>query len=93
MTVEREHCFDPVTQMNCNPTRASNPLRLNRTVFFAVQPKYLNVDIRIILDVTKGGQFAVVGCLSQGSVAKRLRCGGIFIDHSITTAKAKGLCS
>jgi len=54
MTVEREHCFDPVTQMNCNPTRDPNPLGLYRTVFFAVQPKYLNVDIRIILDVSTG---------------------------------------
>ena len=56
MTVEREHCFDPVTQMNCNPTRDPNPLGRHRTVLFAVQPKYLNVDIRIILDVTRGGK-------------------------------------
>ena len=42
--------------MNCNPTRDPNPLGLYRTVFFAVQPKYLNVDIRIILDVTGGSK-------------------------------------
>jgi hypothetical protein len=54
MIVEREQCFDPVTQMNCYPTHDPNPLLPNRTVFFAVQPKYLNVDIRIILDVTRG---------------------------------------
>ena len=57
VNVEREYCFDPVTQMNCNPTRDPNPLGLYRTVFFGVQPKYLNVDIRIILDVTRGGEF------------------------------------
>jgi len=60
MTVEREHCFDPVTQMNCDPTRDPNPLGRYRTVFFAVQPKYLNVDIRIILDVTRGSKFQSV---------------------------------
>lgn len=26
-----------------------------RTVFFAVQPKYMNVDIRIVVDVSNGG--------------------------------------
>ena len=65
MTVEREHCFDPVTQMNCDPTRDPNPLRHHRTVFFAVQPKYLNVDIRVILDVTSGSQFTNSASLFQ----------------------------
>ena len=53
MTVDFVYCFDPSTQMNCN--RDHEPLRDGRTVFFAVQPKYLNVDIRIIVDVTQGG--------------------------------------
>ena len=56
MNIDTGMCFDPVTQKNCSPASAQpNPLYANRTVFFAVQPKYLNVDIRIILDVTKGG--------------------------------------
>ena len=68
MTVEREHCFDPVTQMNCDPARDPNPLGLYRTVFFAVQPKYLNVDIRIILDVTGGGASSVYCYISIAHV-------------------------
>lgn len=32
-----------------------SPLRQGRTVFFAVQPKYMNVDIRIVVDVSAGG--------------------------------------
>ena len=55
MTVDREMCFDPLTQMNCNPNREPNPLLGNRTIFFAVQPRFQNVDIRLFLDVTKGG--------------------------------------
>ena len=58
MTVDHDYCFDPMTQMNCatNP----GPLHKGRTVFFVVQPKYLNVDIRVILDVTRGGEYLVV---------------------------------
>lgn len=56
MNIDTGLCFDPVTQKNCSPASAQpSALFTNRTVFFAVQPKYLNVDIRIILDVTKGG--------------------------------------
>ncbi|XP_067662212.1 multiple epidermal growth factor-like domains protein 8 [Haliotis asinina] len=53
MTVDKEYCFDPETQNNCN--REPMALRQGRTVFFAVQPKYLNVNIRITIDVTMGG--------------------------------------
>lgn len=57
MNVDRDYCFDPDTQNNCNQYPQS--LRPGRTVFFAVQPKYLNVDIRITIDVTDGGK---LGC-------------------------------
>lgn len=30
------------------------PLHPGQTVFFFVQPKYMNVDIRVIVDVTQG---------------------------------------
>jgi hypothetical protein len=30
------------------------PLHPGQTVFFFVQPRYMNVDIRIIVDVTQG---------------------------------------
>ncbi|XP_062620474.1 multiple epidermal growth factor-like domains protein 8 isoform X1 [Saccostrea cucullata] len=52
MTVDKEYCFDPSTQTNCNQN--PGPLYKGRTVFFAVQPRYLNVDIRITIDVTHG---------------------------------------
>ena len=53
MTVNRDYCFDPTTQNDC--ARIPKPLLLGRTVFFVVQPKYVNVDIRVTVDVTLGG--------------------------------------
>ncbi|KAK7078722.1 Multiple epidermal growth factor-like domains protein 8 [Halocaridina rubra] len=52
MSVEKEFCLDPFTQNNCNTE--PKPLSSGQTVFFAVQPKFMNVDIRLILDITKG---------------------------------------
>ncbi|UYV69928.1 MEGF8 [Cordylochernes scorpioides] len=68
MFLDKDYCFDPYTQgtyshstlgwmlfcdaEQCN--RKPNPLPEGRTVFFAVQPRYMNVDIRIIVDVTEG---------------------------------------
>lgn len=54
MQVDLEYCLDPVSQTDClhNP----GALLPGRTVFYAVQPKYLNVDIRITIDVTEGGK-------------------------------------
>ena len=67
MSVDRDYCFDPKTQMQCdNHAQLPHALARGRTVFFAVQPKYLNVDIRITLDVTAGG-----GCRG---------CRGVIVD-------------
>ena len=53
MQVDLEYCLDPNSQTDC----LHDPVALlpGRTVFYAVQPKYLNVDIRITIDVTQGG--------------------------------------
>ena len=53
MQVDLEYCHDPNSQTDC----LHDPVALlpGRTVFYAVQPKYLNVDIRITIDVTQGG--------------------------------------
>lgn len=59
MTVNKDFCFDPVTQAECN--RNPSPLRLGRTVLFVVQPKYVNVDIRVTIDVAVGGEFCLPG--------------------------------
>ncbi|KAL8608233.1 hypothetical protein ACOMHN_016688 [Nucella lapillus] len=53
MQVDSEYCLDPNSQTDC----LHDPVALmpGRTVFYAVQPKYLNVDIRITIDITQGG--------------------------------------
>ncbi|KAI2804306.1 Multiple epidermal growth factor-like domains protein 8 [Blomia tropicalis] len=52
MHPEKEYCFDPVSQDECirNPRELSH----GRVIFFGVQPRYMNVDIKIVLSVVKG---------------------------------------
>jgi len=52
MHVDTDYCFDPKSQESC--LIKPKPLLSGRTVFFAVQPKFMNVNIRINLDVTHG---------------------------------------
>jgi len=56
--VGNSFCFDPLTDQNC----LADPIALDhgRTVFFMVQPKYVNVDIRVTIDVTVGGKLGFV---------------------------------
>lgn len=51
ITVESKMCFDAKTIDEC---KKPAPLRPGQTVFFVVQPRFMNVDIRIIVDVTQG---------------------------------------
>ncbi|ALC38654.1 CG7466 [Drosophila busckii] len=52
ITVESRMCFDakPIEECKSKPA----PLRPGQTVFFVIQPRFMNVDIRIIIDVTQG---------------------------------------
>ncbi|XP_077312743.1 multiple epidermal growth factor-like domains protein 8 [Lithobates pipiens] len=54
MTVEQEYCFDPTSQNNCFHEPNIQNLPYGRSVFFGVQPKFTNVDIRVTVDVTFG---------------------------------------
>nr|XP_033770020.1 multiple epidermal growth factor-like domains protein 8 isoform X2 [Geotrypetes seraphini] len=54
ISVEQEYCFDPTSQNNCFHEPNIQNLPMGRTVFFGVQPKFTNVDIRITVDVTFG---------------------------------------
>lgn len=51
ITVESKMCFDAKTFDEC---KKPAPLKAGQTVFFVVQPRFMNVDIRIIVDVTQG---------------------------------------
>lgn len=53
MSVDTEYCLDPETQEECN--RKPTPLHAHRPIFFAIQPKFMNVDIRLLVDIAQGG--------------------------------------
>ncbi|XP_055855625.1 multiple epidermal growth factor-like domains protein 8 [Episyrphus balteatus] len=52
ITVESRMCFDakPIEECKAKPL----PLKPGQTVFFVIQPRFMNVDIRILIDVTQG---------------------------------------
>ncbi|KAJ9576933.1 hypothetical protein L9F63_006499, partial [Diploptera punctata] len=52
MTVDSKFCFDAITLEECK--MKPKPLNSGQTVFFVVQPRFMNVDIRVIVDVTQG---------------------------------------
>lgn len=51
LTVESKMCFDAKTIDEC---KKPTPLKNGQTVFFVIQPRFMNVDIRLIIDVTQG---------------------------------------
>ncbi|XP_060517960.1 multiple epidermal growth factor-like domains protein 8 isoform X2 [Cylas formicarius] len=52
MSVDSKMCFDakPIDECKIKP----KPLHPGEIVFFVIQPRFMNVDIRIIIDVTQG---------------------------------------
>ncbi|XP_067001504.2 multiple epidermal growth factor-like domains protein 8 [Anabrus simplex] len=52
MTVDSKFCFDAKQLEECQ--MKPNPLESGHSVFFVVQPRFMNVDIRVIVDVTQG---------------------------------------
>lgn len=52
VTIDTKMCLDAKTIDDCKTM--PSPLKAGQTVFFVVQPRFMNVDIRIILDVTQG---------------------------------------
>ncbi|KAJ4443468.1 hypothetical protein ANN_05140, partial [Periplaneta americana] len=52
MIVDYKFCFDAKQLEDCK--MKPRPLHPGQTVFFVVQPRFMNVDIRVIVDVTQG---------------------------------------
>lgn len=52
MYIDKEYCFDPISQDDC--LQKPKPLLHGRTVYFAIQPRYMNVDIKIIVYLIQG---------------------------------------
>ncbi|XP_066249619.1 multiple epidermal growth factor-like domains protein 8 isoform X2 [Euwallacea similis] len=51
MSVDNKMCFDAKSIDECKSPKPLNPGEL---VFFVIQPRFMNVDIRIVIDVTFG---------------------------------------
>jgi multipile epidermal growth factor-like domains protein 8 len=51
-TIDSKMCLDAKPLDECRIETI--PLQEGKTVFFVIQPRFMNVDIRIILDVTQG---------------------------------------
>ena len=62
MSVEQEYCLDPETQSECYSTKPQ-PLSNGQAVFFVVLPKFMNVDIRIVIG--KNLMYTVLHILRQ----------------------------
>lgn len=52
ITIDSKMCLDAKPIEECKAETI--PLKGGKTVFFVIQPRFMNVDIRIILDVTQG---------------------------------------
>lgn len=52
ITIDSKMCLDAKSLDECKTK--PQPLKAGQTVFFVVQPRFMNVDIRIIMDVTQG---------------------------------------
>ncbi|XP_058820306.1 multiple epidermal growth factor-like domains protein 8 [Topomyia yanbarensis] len=52
ITVDSRMCFDAKSIDECKIK--PQPLKPGQTVFFVIQPRYMNVDIRFMVDVTQG---------------------------------------
>ncbi|CAN7993578.1 unnamed protein product, partial [Ixodes hexagonus] len=85
MRLEQEYCFDPHTQ-ECSPE--PTPLPQGRTVFFVVQPRYMNVDIRIVVDVTSGAADLYLSAKEDTFVVELNRSSGA---HLVSLDRRYGL--
>lgn len=52
ITIDSKMCLDAKPLDECKAETI--PLKGGKTIFFVIQPRFMNVDIRIILDVTQG---------------------------------------
>ncbi|XP_078507442.1 multiple epidermal growth factor-like domains protein 8 isoform X2 [Lissotriton helveticus] len=81
ISVEQEYCFDPTSQSNCFHEPNIKNLPSGRTVFFGVQPKFTNVDIRITIDVTFGGVDIYVSTSFETFTVDVDRASGVHTVH------------
>ena len=75
MAVDQDYCFDPDRPDYCS--ERAGPLRPGETIFFAVQPKFMNVDIRVTVDVTQGAVDVLLSSDSQLFIVEYNKSSGV----------------
>ncbi|KAH0631676.1 hypothetical protein JD844_006126 [Phrynosoma platyrhinos] len=88
--VDQESCFDPTSQLNCFHEPNIKNLPLGRTVFFGVQPKFTNVDIRITIDVTFGGVDVYISTSYETFVVDVDRATGVHSVRIVSSGDEAG---
>lgn len=82
ITVDSRMCFDAKPIEECKAKPAA--LRPGQTVFFVIQPRFMNVDIRIIIDVTQGELDVFMSPQDDSFIVETNETTGyhdIFLDH------------
>ncbi|XP_030384738.1 multiple epidermal growth factor-like domains protein 8 [Scaptodrosophila lebanonensis] len=82
ITVESRMCFDAKPIEECKSKPAA--LKPGQTVFFVIQPRFMNVDIRIIIDVTQGELDVFMSPQDDSFIVKTNETNGyheIFLDN------------
>lgn len=85
--VDQESCFDPTSQLNCFHEPNIKNLLFGRSVFFGVQPKFTNVDIRITIDVTFGGVDVYISTSYETFVVDVDRATGIHLVRIVPSGE------
>ncbi|XP_039208131.1 multiple epidermal growth factor-like domains protein 8 [Crotalus tigris] len=88
--VDQESCFDPMSQLNCFHEPNIKNLPYGRSVFFGVQPKFTNVDIRITIDVTFGGVDVYISTSYETFVVDVDRATGIHLVRIVPSGEDPG---
>ena len=65
MVVDQDYCLNPDGSRHEYCGDQATPLQPGQTVFFAVQPKFMNVDIRVTIDISQGAADILLSAHSQ----------------------------
>ena len=65
MVVDQDYCLNPDGSRHEYCGDEATPLQPGQTVFFAVQPKFMNVDIRVTIDISQGAADILLSAHSQ----------------------------
>jgi hypothetical protein len=82
MVVDQDYCLNPEGSRHEYCGEEATPLGPGHTVYFAVQPKFMNVDIRVTIDISQGAADILLSAHSQMVVVENNRsASGVHTIH------------